>query len=84
MKIIRRCTAHKRKAYFVECKYCDSELRILEGDPEVSVHYTFELTCPVCGERQRFCLDYACHEVITRTITLTKEDREEIASWTKK
>lgn len=84
MKIVRRCTAHQRKAYFVECKYCNSELRILEGDPEVHVQYTFELTCPVCGERQQFCLDYGCNDVTTRTITLTREDREEIASWTKK
>ena len=61
MKILRKGTAHMVKAWFITCDTCESELRIIEGDPLAgetcyncdASQYYIRYICPVCGERKK-------------------------------
>ena len=89
MKILRKGTAHMVKAWFTTCDTCESELRIIEGDPLAgetcyncdASQYYIRYICPVCGERKtawtRSSFGVEANAEY-KNIILNKEDREEI------
>lgn len=91
MKILSEGKAHKAKAWTSTCKYCDSKLRILEGDPMSyvewkginGIEYQFRYICPVCNQpnEQRTYHSESMDEIEVEEVILDQEDREEIESW---
>lgn len=89
MKILYEGKAHKRYAWFATCDTCNSELRILEGDPmagstcyncEADQHY-IRYICPVCGGKKTAWTRSSFGEKSNaeyKEIVLNKEDQEEI------
>ena len=92
MKVLKKGEAHLHTVWTSICPYCDSKIRILDGDPmsyhqwsgQYGVHYIFRYICPVCGGQVE---QKTYHNYIENTIEregdvkLTKEDREEMESW---
>lgn len=80
MKIIKEGTAHIEKTGTFNCKFCESEIRIINGDPRVRFECTSDsykriLTkCPVCGQ-------YIDETIYFIDTYLTIEDKEEMNSW---
>lgn len=93
MKILKEGRAHQRYAWFCTCKFCDSKLRIIQGDPmateEVGYQcdrgqYYIRYICPVCRGRNVAYTNSSFGEKANaeyKFITLDEEDRKEIASW---
>ena len=94
MKVIHEGKAHKAKAWFTTCDTCNSELRIIEGDPMAggtcyncdARQYYIRYICPVCGRKKiaytnsSFGLE---GNAKYKEIVLEKEDREEIENFDK-
>lgn len=80
MKIIKEGKAHIEKTGTFNCKFCESEIRIIYGDPRVHFEYVSNgkqriLTkCPVCGQ-------YIDETIKITDTYLTIEDKEEMKSW---
>lgn len=92
MKILKEGRAHTRRAWFATCSCCESELRIIEGDPQAgetcyncdASQYYIRYICPVCGHRNVAYTNSSFGEKANaryEKITLVKEDREEIDNW---
>ena len=93
MKILKEGKAHKHMAWFVTCDTCESDLRILEGDPlsteDVGYQcdrrqYFIRYICPVCGSKKVAYTASAFGEAANaeyKEIILEKEDREEMEAW---
>lgn len=96
MKVLVKGEAHKSMQYITECLFCDSRIRILKGDPMSTAEewdgrngrstYRLNYICPVCGCQNEaaetvYASDHNVAKMKRENITLTKEDREEIASW---
>lgn len=92
MKILKEGTKHMANAWFHTCDVCESELRIIEGDPLAgktcyncdAQQYYIRYICPVCGGHNVAYTNSLFGEkanAVYREITLTKEDREEIDHW---
>ena len=93
MKILKEGKAHKHMAWFVTCSTCESELKILQGDPMATEEvcyqcdrrqYYIRYICPVCGSKK---VAYTASAFGTKAnaeyseIVLEKEDREEMKAW---
>lgn len=91
--ILKRGAANKARAWFCKCDTCESELKIIQGDPcatdEVCYNcdanqYYVRYICPVCGAMNvahtssSFGIEANAEY---KEIILTKEDREEMNSW---
>lgn len=93
MKILKEGKAHKHMAWFCTCDTCESELRILEGDPLSSDHvcyncdasqYYIRYICPVCRSLRKAYTSSSFGvkaNAQRKEIMLIKEDREEMESW---
>lgn len=82
MKILYAGKAHKRTVWYPVCEFCETKVRIMEGDPyanrfrnNYNPFIALKWKCPIC---EQFNEDY---EVKPKTEILTKEDREEIETW---
>ena len=87
MKIIKRGNAHKRDMFEVKCPNCESEIRIIVGDPHASrLYYNVDsreywvlYKCPVCQALQKgSTFENATYH---GNYILTQEDREDIDNW---
>lgn len=91
MKILVEGKAHKANAWTSVCPFCESKLRILDGDPmsfkrwrgTEGVEYDFHYICPVCREQveQHTYHNHASDTIEVEEVTLNREDREEMESW---
>ena len=93
MKILKQGKAHMHKAWFTTCRTCESELRILEGDPLASPRvcfncdasqYYIRYVCPICGAHEEAHTSSSFGVKANaryETIILNREDREEMANW---
>lgn len=94
MKILKEGRAHKKYAWFHTCDCCESELRIIEGDPLAGgtcyncdeSQYYIRYICPVCGHhniahtKSSFGIEANARY---EEIVLLEEDRKEIDNWGK-
>lgn len=94
MKIINEGKVHKANAWFTTCDTCNSELRIIEGDPMAgdtcyncdANQYYIRYICPVCGEKKKAWTNSSFGVKANakyKEIVLQKEDREEIENFDK-
>lgn len=94
MKILKRGTAHMCKKYEVECNFCESRIRFLEGDPMHQLNWNgkygmdeIKFVCPVCKQKNHLGeSDYDNYDVpgglsVDDYYHLTKEDKEEVKTW---
>ena len=92
MKILKEGKTHKHNAWFATCECCESELRILEGDPLAGEtcyncdtrQYYVRYICPVCGHQNKAYTSSSFGmrgNAEYREIKLTEEDREEMNEW---
>lgn len=93
MQILKEGKAHKHMAWFVKCDTCESELKILEGDPLSTERvcyncdrrqYWVRYICPVCRSKNVAYTNSAFGEVANakyEEIILKKEDRDDMANW---
>lgn len=94
MKILHEGMVHKRYAWFTTCDACDSELRIIEGDPMAgktcyncdASQYYIRYICPVCGGKKTAWTSSSFGEEANaeyKEIVLDKEGREEVDDFRK-
>ena len=95
MTILKEGKAHKHMAWFTTCDTCNSELKILQGDPlatkEVCYNcdarqYYIRYICPVCGSHKIAKTRSSFGDEANakyQEIILEKEDREEMETWDK-
>ena len=91
--ILKEGKAHKHMAWFTTCNTCESELKILQGDPLATKpvcyqcdrsQYFIRYICPVCGSHK---VAYTASAFGTKAnaqykeIILEEEDRKEMESW---
>jgi hypothetical protein len=92
MKVLKEGRSQKRNAWFTTCGCCESELRIIEGDPQAggicyncdAHQYYIRYICPVCGHRNVAYTDSSFGikaNAKYEEIILVEEDREEIDNW---
>ena len=95
MIVLKAGTAHKHKVWLTTCDTCESELRILQGDPLATDpviyncdwrQYSVRYICPICRAKGRAkTIEYAGFDgegnAIYKEDVLTKEDREDIEHW---
>lgn len=93
MIILKEGKMHKHMAWFTTCEICNSELKILEGDPKSTPQvcyncdasqYYIRYICPVCGQKRKAYTNSSFGvkgNAVYKEIILEKEDREEMASW---
>lgn len=92
MKILHEGTAHKARVWITRCDTCESDLRIIEGDPHAgdicyncdASQYYIRYICPVCGGLKTAWTESAFGMKANATyekITLELEDRNEIKNW---
>ena len=94
MKILKKGAAHICKKYEVECNFCESRIRFLEGDPMYKLDWNgkygmheLKFVCPVCKQQNHLGEnDYENYDIpgglnIDNYYHLTKEDKEEIKTW---
>ena len=92
MKVLKEGKAHTRMAWFHTCEVCDSELRIIEGDPQAgstcyncdASQYYIRYICPVCRSKNIAFTASSFGKKANaeyKKITLNMEDRDEIDNW---
>lgn len=94
MKILKEGEAHKRDVFYAECKFCGTQVRILDGDPRSYKEwrgfndqgYRFWWICPICGsleEGTTGVMDntYGDRVKKVKDELITMEDKKEIESW---
>lgn len=89
MKVLKKGKAHLHTIWTSICPYCDSKIRILDGDPmsyyewHGQYGHVLKYICPVCGGQVEHRSHSNSNKGIEReeNVRLTKEDREEIESW---
>ena len=92
MKILKEGRMHKRLAWFTTCSCCESELRIIEGDPRAgetcyncdAMQYYIRYICPICDHHNVAYTSSSFGKKANaeyKEITLVEEDREEIRNW---
>lgn len=91
--ILKEGEAHKHMAWFTTCDTCESELKILQGDPLATDpvcyncdarQYYVRYVCPVCGSRKKAFTSSSFGikgNARYTEIILEKEDREEMEHW---
>ena len=93
MQVLKEGKANLREAWFTTCPNCESELKILIGDPHCSRvfyncdrrQYWIRYKCPVCNSLQiahtRSTFGGSCTAEIKVNYALNEKDRIEINSW---
>lgn len=92
MQIVVEGKAHTGNVWTTVCPVCDSELRIIEGDPHASRlyyncdrnQYWIRYKCPVCGEleiAQTAAFGKKANAKYEYGVRLTEKDREDMATW---
>lgn len=93
MRVLREGHANEQYVWEHTCDYCDSDIRIIEGDPRASrlfynsdrQQYWIRYICPVCGS-QNIAMTASAFgtpeaNATREKVVLSKEDRKDMDTW---
>lgn len=82
MNILKEGKGHKAEVYYMTCEFCDSELRIINGDPRsynipgCAPGRVLKFVCPICHAQNKKYPDKWEYDEL-----LTVADKEEMETW---